>query len=125
MKVEKTIELEDGHKIEFGKSTWDENAISLRNRYPTSNGGFSPRSSSEIPIQDLKVIMEETVKNGYISNEGLIELAEICIAALKHKSYLIKQNDKVDLMKQASSDPLYLQDIEEAGQDFINIDFEI
>lgn len=61
MKVEKVIELGNGHKIEFGKASWNEQATSLRNRYPTKNGGFSPRSSSEIPIEDVKILLKESV----------------------------------------------------------------
>jgi hypothetical protein len=128
MKVEKTIELGNGHKIEFGKATWNASATSLRNRYPTSKGGFSPRSSSEIPIEDVKIILKESVKNGYISNSELIEIAEACITALRSESVNKKhlsQNDKLSFMKKASSDPLYLNDIKEVGDDFAAIDYEI
>ncbi|RYX83148.1 hypothetical protein EON73_03980 [bacterium] len=128
MKVEKTVELGNGHKIEFGKATWDVRATSLRNRYPTATGGFSPRSSSEIPIEDVKIILKESVKNGYMSNAELIEIAETCITALKFESAdrkCLTQNDKLNFMKQASSDPLYLNDIKEVGDDFAALDYEI
>lgn len=128
MKVEKTIELGNGHKIEFGKATWNASATSLRNRYPTSKGGFSPRSSSEIPIEDVKIILKESVRNGYISNAELIEIAETCITALKFESAdkkYLSQNDKLTLMKQASSDPIYLNDIKEVGDDFAAVDYEV
>lgn len=128
MKVEKTIELGNGHKIEFGKATWNLTATSLRNRYPTSKGGCSPRSSSEIPIEDIKLIVKESVKNGYIANNELLEIAEFCISALKHnqenKKHL-SQTDKINLMKQASNDPLYLADIKEINDDFEAVDYEI
>ncbi len=128
MKVERTIELGDGHKIEFGKATWNENAVSLKNSYPTSNGGFSPSSSSEIPIEDIKVIVKESVKNGYIPNPELIEIAELCIAALKQNQKNEKKltrAEKINFMKQAASDPLYLNDVKEISDDFEAIDFEI
>lgn len=128
MKVEKTIELGNGHKIEFGKATWNASATSLRNRYPTSKGGFSPRSSSEIPIEDVKIILKESVRNGYISNAELIEIAETCITALKFESVdkkYLSQNDKLTFMKQASSDPIYLNDIKEVGDDFAAVDYEV
>lgn len=128
MKVERTVELGNGHKIEFGKATWDENTLSLRNRYPTSNGEFSPRSSSEIPIEDVKFIVKESVKNGYITNNELIEIVEFCISALnqnqENKKHL-SQVDKINLMKQASTDPLYLADIKEINDDFEAVDYEI
>ncbi len=128
MKVEKTIELGNGHKIEFGKATWDESTVSLRNRYLTSNGGFSPRSSGEIPIEDIKILVKESIKNGFVSNAELIEIAELCIITLKLKSedrkHLTK-DDKINLMKQASSDVLYLNDIKEIGEDFDAVDYDV
>lgn len=127
MKVEKVIDLENGHKIEFGKATWNEHATSIRNRYLTSNGDFSPRSSSEMPIEDVKILLKESVKNGYISEAELIEIAETCLSALKfdngHKEVITK-TDKLNLMKQASSDPLYLSDVKEVSEDFQNTDHE-
>ena len=69
MKVEETADLGDGHTIEFGRATWDEERPSVRNRYETSTGGFSPHSSSEIPLGDVKLIVEETAKQGLFSPE--------------------------------------------------------
>lgn len=74
MNVKKTIDLGSGHKIEFGEASWDNSKISIRNRYPTSTGGFSPRSSSEIPINDLKLLIVEAIKNGYITNNDIKEI---------------------------------------------------
>lgn len=74
MKVQKEIDLGGGHKIEFGKASWDNTKTSIRNRYPTSTGGFSPRSSSEIPIEDLKPLVIEAIKNGYVNKPDLIEI---------------------------------------------------
>ena len=54
MEVRESINLGNGHLIEIGGATWDKNATSVRNRYPTSTGGFSPRSSSEIPLDDIE-----------------------------------------------------------------------
>ena len=128
MKVERKIDLGNGHSIEFGKATWDENSVSIRNRYPTSTGGFSSRSSSEIPIEDVKIIVEASVKNGYIHDFQLIEIAEVCINKLKFKSEISEQlsdkTKKAAFMKQASSDPLFLTDIKEVMTDFNAIDNE-
>lgn len=121
MKVEKTIELGNGHRIEFGKATWDEDSVSIRNRYPTSTGGFSPRSSSEIPIEDVKIIVEQSVKNGYLSDYQLIEIAEICIKKLKFKSDSdpsIAFSRKMGLIKEAAQDTLFLADINKIEEDF-------
>lgn len=53
MNVQHQLDLGGGHLVELGDATWDPTARSIRNRYPTSTGGFSPRSSSEVPIDDL------------------------------------------------------------------------
>ena len=62
MRVESVVDLGDGHLIEFGRATWDDSAESIRNRYPTSTGGFSPRSSSEFPIEDLEHLIIEAAR---------------------------------------------------------------
>jgi len=71
MNVEKTIDLGNGHKIDIGFSSWDNNKKSIRNRYPTSKGGFSPRSSSELPIEDITQITIESINNDLITKDDL------------------------------------------------------
>lgn len=83
MKVDKTIELGSGHKIEFGEASWDATKTSIRNRYPTKTGGFSPRSSSEMPLEDLKIIIKETMANGYLSNREMMEIVEAGLKEIK------------------------------------------
>ena len=70
MNVNDVVNLGDGHLIEIGDATWDESSISVRNRYPTSNGGFSPRSSSEIPLGDVEHIVRA------VGERDLLEIAE-------------------------------------------------
>lgn len=79
MKVEKSIDLGSGHKIEIGSSSWDDSKKSIRNRYPTSTGGFSPHSSSELPVEDISIITLEAIKNDLLSKK---ELKEIITTAL-------------------------------------------
>ena len=86
MKVEKTIDLGNRHKIEFGESTWDEDSLSVRNRYPTSTGGFSPRSSSEIPLNDVKLIVINSIEHGYLSKDDIFEIIESGLNELKKQS---------------------------------------
>ncbi len=127
MKVEKVVELENGHKIEFGKATWNENAISIRNKYLTLNGDSGIKSSGEIPIEDVKILLKESVKNGYIPKSELIEIAEACLSALKYdkgEKEKLTKIDKIALMKQAKTDFLYLNDIKEINSDFANLDNE-
>jgi hypothetical protein len=49
--------LEERHSVEVGRSTWDPDRISVRDRYDLPNGGFSPRLSSEFPLEDLPDII--------------------------------------------------------------------
>ena len=42
MNVIKKIKINQEHSIEIGKATWDEDYISIRNRYKTKKGGFRP-----------------------------------------------------------------------------------
>ena len=74
MKVTKTKDLGDGHKIEIGKATWDEEDTSIRNRYPTSTGGFSPHSSSEIPLHDVPEIVSMVIDEDLLSPKELCDL---------------------------------------------------
>jgi len=68
MQVTNSFPIDDnGHIIETGNSTWDSNEISIRNRYPTRNGGFSPRSSSEIPIRDLRFLIRVAADQDLLS----------------------------------------------------------
>lgn len=74
MKVSKTKTITDNYSIEIGQATWDESEISIRNRYKTSNGGFSPRSSSELPIADVYHIASMAIENDLIVPKKLAVL---------------------------------------------------
>ncbi|MBL8600479.1 MAG: hypothetical protein JNK72_01000 [Myxococcales bacterium] len=68
MKVEQQKTLDgNGHSVEVGAATWDANARSVRNRYTTASGGFSPRSSSEVPMGDLAPMIELVAENDELS----------------------------------------------------------
>ena len=82
MKVEKSIDLGSGHKIEIGSSSWDDSKKSIRNRYPTSTGGFSPRSSSELPVEDISIITLEAINNDLLSKKELKEIITTAITKL-------------------------------------------
>jgi len=79
MKVRHSVDLGDGHTIEIGIPTWDdtETQTSIRNRYPTSTGGFSPRSSSEIPLADVRHITVAAADDDLLTEA---EIADIMIA---------------------------------------------
>lgn len=54
MNVQHAVNVGPGHFVELGASTWDpQGERSIRDRWVTKAGGFSPRSSSEVPIASL------------------------------------------------------------------------
>jgi hypothetical protein len=78
MNVQQTLDLGDGHLIELGEATWDpQNARSVRDRWPTATGGFSPRSSSEVPMSSLVPMLTFAAQHDELS---AAECAEIIIA---------------------------------------------
>lgn len=85
MQVVKTKDLGDGHKIEIGKATWDEDQTSVRNRYPTATGGFSPRSSSEIPLDDVSEILTMVTDEDLIAPPELVNLIVSLSESLKRQ----------------------------------------
>jgi hypothetical protein len=84
MDVTKSVDLGDGHKIEIGKATWDETKtqISIRDRYPTSTGGFSPHSSSELPLGDIKEITTVVAAEDLLKPKDLAEMIAALSASL-------------------------------------------
>jgi hypothetical protein len=83
MEVKKTINLGSGHKIELGNATWDKNKKSVRNRYPTAKGGFSPRSSSELPIEDIELLVTSCIENDYLEKSMIQTIRKSCDKKLK------------------------------------------
>lgn len=67
MEVEHSTEVVDGHSVEIGKATWSPKDRSVRDRYQTASGGFSPRSSSEVPMRDLERIIEFVAQHDELS----------------------------------------------------------
>ena len=78
MNVQHTLNLGGGHLVELGESTWDpQNERSIRDRWPTSTGGFSPHSSSEVPIKSLLPMLTFAALHDELS---AAECADIIIA---------------------------------------------
>ena len=84
MEVKKTKDLGDGHLIEIGIPTWDETKTqtTVRNRYPTVTGGFSPRSSSELPLGDIKDITTVVAEADLLKPKDLAEMIAALSASL-------------------------------------------
>lgn len=85
MNVRDMIDLGDDHHIEIGDATWDDSEISIRNRYPTSNGGFSPHSSSEIPLSDLESILAAVAERDLLDGAATVRLIEALAASLSRR----------------------------------------
>jgi hypothetical protein len=82
MQVEREVPVGDGHTIEFGRATWDEESSSVRNRYLTATGGFSPHSSSEMPIKDVVYIAVETLRMDLLSQVDTLQIIQAAIDSL-------------------------------------------
>lgn len=76
----KTLD-QNGHILELGKATWNEDDTSVRNRYPTKSGGFNPRSSSEIPLHDIIDIVKFIAESQYFTPSDCIKIAKIMLCA--------------------------------------------
>ena len=78
------------HTVQIGQSSWDDSEISIRNRYDR-NGHFSPRSSSEIPIGDIPLLVAISIREKLLTPEQVSAIqAEISkynagMAALEFK----------------------------------------
>ena len=85
MRVTDTVKIDQGHSIEFGYSTWDDNAMSVRDRYLTSSGGFSPHSSSEIPLGAIPDIIIETAKRDLLDVQTTARIIEALAASISRR----------------------------------------
>ncbi len=75
MKTEKVMKIDERHSIEWGKSTWDENEYSIRNRFNTEEGRFNKIASSEIPWFDFNLMILESIKRNRFSKEEICEIS--------------------------------------------------
>jgi hypothetical protein len=68
------------HRIQFGISTWTENdpvnmqTESVRRAVYNSGGTFSPHGSSEIPMEDMLLLICECIKRNKISKWTLFKM---------------------------------------------------
>ena len=77
MKVQHTHNVGPGHSIELGESTWDPKYRSIRDRWATAAGGFSPHSSSEVPMDSLVPMLTYAAQHDELS---AADCAEIIVA---------------------------------------------
>lgn len=62
------------HSIEWGEATWDQQAFSIRNRYNLPNGKYNKAGSGEIPWNDFKTMITESIKKDIFTNSELAEI---------------------------------------------------
>ncbi len=85
MNVKDSVDLGEGHLIEFGYSTWDDSEESVRNRYPTITGGFNPRSSSEIPLHDVEPIVIEIARRDKLPKDAITRIMRELMNSLERQ----------------------------------------
>jgi hypothetical protein len=86
MNVQHTMNLGGGHLIETGESTWDpQGERSIRDRWPTATGGFSPRSSSEVPMKSLVPMLTFVAQHDELSAADCAEIIAQLAASIKRQ----------------------------------------
>ncbi len=92
MNVQHSTNVGPSHSIELGESTWNPGGErSVRDRWLTAGGGFSPRSSSEVPIASLVPMMTFAAQYDELT---AAECAEI-IAALAASILRPREDPKI------------------------------
>jgi len=86
MRVEHSIDLGEGHAIELGGATWNEDETSVRNRYPRNDGGFNINASSEVPIRDLVPMVGIVADHDVLSELECIQIIESLVLSLKRRT---------------------------------------
>ena len=73
--TEKYLNPKDpNHSIEWGKATWNNIDLSIRNRYDLPSGKFNKAGSGEIPLSDFKTMITESIKRDVFTNSELAEI---------------------------------------------------
>ena len=81
----KTKIISSLHRIEVGISTWSSKDRSIRNRYESKSGKFSPHGSSEIPLKDLRPIMEVAAKHDLLDVKTCASIIEILAKSVQRQ----------------------------------------
>ncbi|CAM3540262.1 hypothetical protein [Aequorivita lipolytica] len=83
MKPKDKKPLSSNHSLEWGESTWDSTEFSIRNRYEKASGGYNQAGSSELPWDDFKIMLKESILRNHFSNIELGEIMDDISAKLK------------------------------------------
>jgi hypothetical protein len=82
----------DNHEIQIGVSTWTENAPvdeqteSIRRAVYNEEGIFSPHGSSEIPIEDMTLLIRACIQRDRISSQDLTDILNDISASIQRQS---------------------------------------
>ncbi|KAF2519518.1 hypothetical protein E0W68_03995 [Flavobacterium salilacus subsp. salilacus] len=75
MNPKDTFKDNSSHSIEWGEATWDNSEFSIRNRYDNpKTGKFNYAGSAEIPWEDFKMMIEQSITRGHFTEPELIEI---------------------------------------------------
>ncbi len=86
MNVEHSMTVSAGHSIELGASTWNpEGERSIRDRWVTASGGFSPRSSSEVPIGSLVPMLTFAAQHDELTASECAEIISALADSIKRQ----------------------------------------
>ncbi|WP_263820012.1 hypothetical protein [Salinibacter sp.] len=85
MDVQDRLKISDTHSIEWGKASWDDKEKSIRNRYDTESGRFTPHNASEIPFGDLERLVVESAKRDHISSQMAARMIEELAASISRQ----------------------------------------
>lgn len=84
MDVKENTTKSSGHSIEWGGATWNNREKSIRNRYDNvSTGKFNKSGSGEIPWEDFKLMIKESISRGQLNNAELGEILDDISTKLK------------------------------------------
>lgn len=81
----------DNHEIQIGVSTWTENnpveeqSESIRRAVYNAEGKFSPHGSSEIPIEDMAMLIRACIQRDRISRQKLSDILDDINASMQRQ----------------------------------------
>ncbi len=83
----------ENHFIQFGISTWTENKLeqteSIRRAVYNEDGKFSPHGSSEIPLEDMGLLIRACIVRDKISVEEMADILKDISESIKRRTSLI------------------------------------
>ncbi len=75
MEVKDKFKNTASHSIEWGEATWDSTEFSIRNRYDNiTTGRFNKAGSGEIPWEDFKLMIKQSILKKQLSNSEMAEI---------------------------------------------------